>query len=137
MKHRAPIMQQNKNRYKLTDLDRVVYQGQTIGREGRELDVPKEPRELTKGPRTRTKPSSSGSQRGGRTSPDCLLSLGELWNSLCSRSFFHQSIQDRGDNCLSETHSLSCKLSLIRIQRLNTPMRIIFTPLYSNITLST
>jgi hypothetical protein len=52
-------------------MDRLVHQGQTIDREGRELDV-------LKGPRTRTKDISSRSQRGSRMSSDFLLSQGEL-----------------------------------------------------------
>jgi hypothetical protein len=43
-----------------------MHQGQTIDREGRELDV------------IRTKDISSRSQRGSRMSPDFFLSLGEL-----------------------------------------------------------
>jgi hypothetical protein len=47
--------------------NRLVHQRQTTDREGRELDV------------TRTRDISSRGQRGSRTSPDLLLSIGELW----------------------------------------------------------
>ena len=97
----------------------------------------RDPDILPKGPRTRTKHSSSRSQRGGRTSPD-LLSLGELWNSLCSFScsFTKASLID----CSSQTYSVSClgcKLPLIRVQRLKASMRIIFASVDFSITLNT
>ena len=76
MKHRITNNQTKKGKHRLNikqsvlmDIDRLAHEGQTIDREGRKLDVPKGPR---------TKHSSSRSQRGGRTSPDLLLSLGEL-----------------------------------------------------------
>jgi hypothetical protein len=65
-----------------------VYQGQTIHREGR----------------IRTKDISSRSQRGNRTSPDFLLSLGDLGNGF---SFIFADSSQTGDNCFSETYSFS------------------------------
>jgi hypothetical protein len=75
MKHRTTIIQTTKQKQTKIDrhMDNLVHQGQTIDREGRELDVSKGPRYLKQ-----NKEYLHRSQRGSRTSPDFLLSLGEL-----------------------------------------------------------
>jgi hypothetical protein len=85
----------------------------------------RDPDILPKSPRT--KHSSSRSQKGGRTSPDLLLSLGELWNCLCS---FTKASPDSQRGLLFFKPVLSClgcKLSQVWVQRLKAPMRICFS----------